>query len=93
MSPPQAAYNDAPASNGHEQQPSTKAPLEPGLSEAKARGQVMKFPGPPKFDDKMKERAFLKGRLAAAFRIFGKVRRNSSLPYSVMDGPHLDLDR
>lgn len=30
------------------------------------------FPGPPKFDDPYKERAYLKGRLAAAFRIFGK---------------------
>jgi ribulose-5-phosphate 4-epimerase/fuculose-1-phosphate aldolase len=30
------------------------------------------FTGPPKFDDKYKERAYLKGRLAAAFRIFGK---------------------
>ncbi|KAF2744032.1 class II aldolase/adducin domain-containing protein [Sporormia fimetaria CBS 119925] len=30
------------------------------------------FPGPPKFDDPYKEREYLKGRLAAAFRIFGK---------------------
>lgn len=30
------------------------------------------FPSPPTFDDKMKERYYLKGRLAAAFRIFGK---------------------
>lgn len=29
------------------------------------------FPSPPKFDDKIKERYYLKGRLAAAFRIFG----------------------
>ena len=32
----------------------------------------LNFPGPPKFDDPYKERAYLKGRLAAAFRIFGK---------------------
>lgn len=29
------------------------------------------FPKPPKFDDKLEEREYLKGRLAAAFRIFG----------------------
>ncbi|KAK4958046.1 hypothetical protein LTR10_004471 [Elasticomyces elasticus] len=29
------------------------------------------FPSPPTFDDKMEEREYLKGRLAAAFRIFG----------------------
>lgn len=32
----------------------------------------LSFPGPPKFDDPYKERAYLKGRLAAAFRVFGK---------------------
>ena len=31
-----------------------------------------KFPGPPEFTDKYAERDYLKGRLAAAFRIFGK---------------------
>ena len=31
-----------------------------------------KFPGPPTFTDKYEEREYLKGRLAAAFRIFGK---------------------
>jgi hypothetical protein len=30
------------------------------------------FPQPPKFDDKLVEREFLKGRLAAAFRIFAQ---------------------
>ncbi|OJD24821.1 hypothetical protein ACJ73_03813 [Blastomyces percursus] len=30
------------------------------------------FPRPPVFEDKYKEREYLKGRLAAAFRIFGK---------------------
>ncbi|KAJ5676153.1 Decarboxylase NovR [Penicillium macrosclerotiorum] len=32
----------------------------------------MKLPVMPMFDDKMEEREYLKGRLAAAFRIFGK---------------------
>jgi len=31
-----------------------------------------KFPGPPTFSDPHEERHYLKGRLAAAFRIFGK---------------------
>ena len=52
--------------------PSTKAPLEPGISETGATKQMSKFPGPPKFEDKYAEREYLKGRLAAAFRIFGK---------------------
>jgi hypothetical protein len=30
------------------------------------------MPSMPKFEDKIQEREYLKGRLAAAFRIFGK---------------------
>lgn len=30
------------------------------------------FPQPPTFDDKLEERSYIKGRLAAAFRIFGQ---------------------
>lgn len=70
MSPPQAIYQDeSRIPNGSEA--SSKTPLEPGLSEKKAKPKAMSFPGPPKFDDKYKERDYLKGRLAAAFRIFG----------------------
>lgn len=32
-----------------------------------------KFPTPPKFDDKYKEREYLKGRLILAYRIFAKL--------------------
>lgn len=32
----------------------------------------MSIPKPPEFSDKQAEREYLKGRLAAAFRIFGK---------------------
>ncbi|KAF2690260.1 arad-like aldolase/epimerase [Lentithecium fluviatile CBS 122367] len=66
MSPPSATEptNDA--------KPSDIATHEPGLTKAEARAKIGNFPGPPKFDDKYKERAYLKGRLAAAFRIFGK---------------------
>lgn len=42
------------------------------MSESAARGQMAKFPSAPKFTDKFEEREYLKGRLAAAFRIFGK---------------------
>ena len=67
MAPPSAIES---GTNGHTT-PSTKAPHEPGLSESKARVQMPKFPGPPEFEDKYEEREYLKGRLAAAFRIFG----------------------
>ena len=68
MSPPEAIFDNAPnGANG-----TSKVPLEPGLSEAKARPQAQVRPKPPQFDDKYKERAYLKGKLAAAFRIFGK---------------------
>ncbi|KAJ9640974.1 hypothetical protein H2201_002210 [Coniosporium apollinis] len=68
MSPPSATYDDT---NGSASKPAT-ATHEPGLSEEKAKVQMPKFPGPPKFDDPYKEREYLKGRLAAAFRLFGK---------------------
>jgi len=41
-------------------------------SDAVKMGRKMKLPERPSFDDPHKERAYLKGRLAAAFRIFGK---------------------
>jgi len=34
---------------------------------------AISFPQPPVFTDKVKEREYLLGRLAAAFRIFGKL--------------------
>ncbi|KAJ9224185.1 hypothetical protein DTO169C6_3545 [Paecilomyces variotii] len=41
--------------------------------EAAGKAKVkMVFPSPPVFEDKYEEREYLKGRLAAAFRIFGK---------------------
>jgi hypothetical protein len=67
MSPPSATET-----NGSTTKPSNIAPHEPGLSEASSKVKMPLFPGPPKFDDPYKERAYLKGRLAAAFRIFGK---------------------
>jgi hypothetical protein len=68
MAPPSAIEPQ----NGSETKPSNAAPLEPGLNEKESRMKAITFPSPPKFDDPYKERAYLKGRLAAAFRIFGK---------------------
>lgn len=48
------------------------APLEPGVKASIAQGKMVEFPRPPKFEDKLEEREYLKGRLAAAFRVFGK---------------------
>ena len=46
-------------------------PLEPGMdSDA---GQKKRYVGPPTFADKHEEREYLKGRLAAGLRIFGKL--------------------
>jgi len=47
-------------------------PLEPGVKKNLSAQGMINFPRPPTFDDKMKEREYMKGRLAAAFRIFGK---------------------
>ncbi|KAI9672089.1 MAG: hypothetical protein M1831_001902 [Alyxoria varia] len=47
-------------------------PHEPGVKDSKAVREMPAFPKPPQFDDKYKEREYLKGRLAAAFRVFGK---------------------
>lgn len=68
MSPPSAIEPQA----GDETKANTVAPNEPGLNQRDGKIEMLKFPKPPKFDDPYKERAYLKGRLAAAFRIFGK---------------------
>ncbi|KAI4258944.1 MAG: hypothetical protein L6R42_004830, partial [Xanthoria sp. 1 TBL-2021] len=52
--------------------PTAEVPHELGISESMAKVQMPKFPQPPTFADKYAERDYLKGRLAAAFRIFGK---------------------
>lgn len=69
MAPPSATTTGNETNGSY---PSSNAPLEPGLSESRAKAQQLKFPGPPTFTDKYEEREYLKGRLAAAFRIFGK---------------------
>jgi hypothetical protein len=59
MSPPSAIETN---------ESTTKAPQ----NQQEPKVKMPSFAGPPKFDDPYKERAYLKGRLAAAFRIFGK---------------------
>jgi len=70
MSPPSATHTESNESS--DKKPTAIATHEPGLTEHDAKVKMPTFPGPPKFDDPYKERAYLKGRLAAAFRIFGK---------------------
>lgn len=62
-------------SNGYDKpdaQPADAATHEPGLTQGGVRAMMQNFPAPPKFTDKYEEREYLKGRLALAFRIFGK---------------------
>lgn len=78
MAPPTATATETQTmpSNGYnapDAQPAEAAPLEPGLSQNGVKVQTQKFPSPPKFSDKHEEREYLKGRLALAFRIFGKL--------------------
>ena len=61
-------------SNGHTVPVNNgEVPHEPGIRANIAAQGNINFPRPPVFDDKYKERDYLKGRLAAAFRIFGKL--------------------
>ena len=56
-------------------QPNGEATHEPKLNGtgSQKRATIQNFPAPPKFTDKHEEREYLKGRLALAFRIFGKL--------------------
>jgi len=69
MSPPSATGVTVPTRDEDENGTATH---EPGLIKAQAVVAMTKFPGPPTFDDPYKEREYLKGRLALAFRIFAK---------------------
>ena len=52
-----------------------EVPHEPGVTVTKDAviDMLSSFPKPPSFEDKYEEREYLKGRLAAALRIFGKL--------------------
>ena len=47
------------------------ATIDDGVMASKLKSKL-KIPAPPSFDNTLDEREYLKGRLAAAFRIFGK---------------------
>ena len=49
-----------------------EVPHEIGVEKKTANERMVDWPRPPVFEDKYKERDYLKGKLAAAFRIFGK---------------------
>lgn len=57
---------------------------EAGAANAKIK---MPIPRPPVFEDKLKEREYLKGRLAAAFRIFGKNGYDEGIPSTTRQVP------
>jgi hypothetical protein len=65
MAPPTAT--ETVPTNGILQSPESSQAA--GAEKAKVK---MTMPKRPVFEDKMEEREYLKGRLAAAFRIFGK---------------------
>ena len=72
MAPPSATTTTTESYTNGNDHASTKAYLEPGLSERQASVQMPQLPSPPTFTDKYEEREYQKGKLAAAFRIFGK---------------------
>lgn len=68
-------YTEAASSQGLDKLAARRgeaAPQDAKNSDFSDALQFSKFPGPPKFTDKYEERAYLKGRLALAFRLFGK---------------------
>ena len=78
MAPPTATTTETSTTPSHgfnnaSAQPPEAAANEPVVSGKFVNAQMLKFPSPPKFADKYEEREYLKGRLALAFRIFGKL--------------------
>lgn len=70
MAPPSAT--DDLTSNGASSNGAATSSQQSQEAAAEKAKVKMAFPKPPVFEDKYKEREYLKGRLAAAFRIFGK---------------------
>lgn len=73
MAPPSATETIT-ATMPDQAQQSTQAT---GAEAAKVK---MQMPAMPKFETKMEEREYLKGRLAAAFRVFGKYGYDEGIP-------------
>lgn len=78
MAPPTATYTvtsvDKPSTalDGYSIRADNALPDVLDLKQHNVEAQAQRFPSPPKFTDKYEEREYLKGRLALAFRIFGK---------------------
>jgi len=72
MAPPSATYTEpagvVEVTDDHPETQSSESKTKQGNVEVK----LQKFPSPPRFTDKYEEREYLKGRLALAFRLFGK---------------------
>ncbi|KAI1965300.1 hypothetical protein LOZ58_001146 [Ophidiomyces ophidiicola] len=72
MPPPPAATLTSTVTEPDPMGDSAVGVFKQGVAQASAKISLKLFPKPPEFEDKLKERDYLKGRLAAAFRIFGK---------------------
>jgi len=70
MAPPSATETETSHAS---EKAETPALLEPGIPESAFKNLPPGFPHPPVFKDKLEERAYQKGRLALAFRIFAKL--------------------
>ncbi|KAM3065344.1 hypothetical protein ACMFMG_011532 [Clarireedia jacksonii] len=68
---PNGHSNGNSKSSNEDTEPGT-APLEPGLPKSIVEGKMTAFPIRKPLEDKYAEREYQKGRLALAFRIFGK---------------------
>lgn len=72
MAPPTATYTYTDTDPFAVDSKSDAAPQETTTAQHGAPTMMQKFPSPPRFTDKYEEREYLKGRLALAFRLFGK---------------------
>jgi ribulose-5-phosphate 4-epimerase/fuculose-1-phosphate aldolase len=81
MAPPPATYGGMTIttsttttrpSNGGSDTTLSPDESQPSAAQHGAKVHVQKYPSPPRFTDKYEEREYLKGRLALAFRLFGK---------------------
>ena len=75
--------------NGKSNKGPTEASIDPDEIVTNASSSTLPFPKPPKFTDQNVERAYLKFRLAQAFRIFGKCLSPGVLALCVVLNLHL----
>lgn len=68
----------------------TKGPQSTQAAGVESAKVKMQMPTMPKFETKLEEREYLKGRLAAAFRIFGKYGYDEGMVNTM--NPHIHKD-